>query len=89
MKEMKLKNGFILSDIAGKTVALPVEGDIDLNTVITLNETGAFLWNILQNETSEDEMVAALLGEYDVDEALARKSVQAFVGKLQKNGLID
>ena len=89
MKEMKLKNGLLLSEIAGKTVVLPVEGDIDLNTVITLNETGAFLWKLLQNETTEDELVAALLNEYDVDEALARKSVQTFVGKLQKNGLVD
>ena len=86
---MKLKNGLLLSEIAGKTVVLPVEGDIDLNTVITLNETGAFLWKLLQNETTEDELVAALLNEYDVDEALARKSVRTFVGKLQKNGLVD
>lgn len=86
---MKLKNGFILRNIAGKTVALPAEDDIDLNTMITLNETGAFLWERLQNETTEDELVAALLAEYDVDEALARKSVQNFVGKLQKNGFID
>lgn len=85
---MKLKDGYILSEIAGKTVAVPTDGDLDLNTMLALNETGAFLWNRLQNETSEDELVDALLEVYDVDEATARRSVNAFVRKLKENGII-
>ncbi|MBR3929303.1 MAG: PqqD family protein [Clostridia bacterium] len=85
---MKLKGGFVLSEIAGKTVAVPTEDDVDLNTMITLNETGAFLWERLQAETSVDALVDALLSEYDVDEASARRSVEAFVGKLKENGFI-
>lgn len=85
---MKLKDGFILRQVAGQTVALPTEGDIDLNTMITLNETGAFLWERLTQETDEDALVAALLAEYDVDEATARRSVQRFVGKLSDNGFL-
>jgi len=85
---MKLKDGFILRQVAGQTVALPTEGDIDLNTMITLNETGAFLWERLTQETDEDALVAALLAEYDVDEATARRSVQRFVGKLSDNDFL-
>ena len=85
---MKLKDGFILRQVAGQTVALPTEGDIDLNTMITLNETGAFLWERLTQETDEDALVAALLAEYDVDEATARRSVQRFVGKLRDHGFL-
>jgi len=85
---MKLKGGFVLSEIAGKTVAVPTEDDVDLNTMITLNETGAFLWERLQAETSVDALVDALLSQYDVDEASARRSVEAFVGKLKENGFI-
>ena len=86
---MKLKGGFIISEIAGKMVAVPTEDDVDLNMMITLNDTGAFLWEKLKEETSEDKLVEALLAEYDVDEATARRSVNAFVGKLKGNGLID
>lgn len=86
---MKLKDGFILRQVAGRNVALPTEGDIDLNTMITLNETGAFLWERLMQETDEDALVAALLVEYDVDEATARRSVQRFVGKLSDNGFLE
>ena len=86
---MKLKDGFILSSIAGKTVAVPTAGDLDLNTMIALNETGAFLWEKLQNDVSEEDLVHALLEEYNVDEATARKSVTAFVEKLKGNGIVD
>ncbi|MBE5792384.1 MAG: PqqD family protein [Clostridiales bacterium] len=86
---MKLKGGFVISEIAGKMVAVPTEDDVDLNMMITLNDTGAFLWEKLKEETSEDKLVEALLAEYDVDEATARRSVNTFIGKLKGNGLID
>ena len=79
---MKVKDNFILREVAGQNVVLPMDGDIDMNTMITLNGTGAFLWERLQSETTEDALVAALLEEYDVDEATARECVQNFVGKL-------
>lgn len=85
---MKIKDGFILRSVADQTVVLPVGDDLDLNMMITLNETGTFLWERLQSETSEDALVAALLGEYDVDEATARKAVVTFVGKLESNGFL-
>ena len=86
---MKLKEGFVLREVAGKTVALPTSGELDLNMMITLNGTGAFLWEKLQNETDENGLVAALLAEYDVDEATARRSVAAFTAKLKENGFLE
>lgn len=85
---MKLKDGFILHEVGGQIVVLPTEGDVDLNMMIKLNGTGAFLWERLQEETDEDALVAALLAEYEVDEATARSCVQRFVGKLSDNGLL-
>lgn len=86
---MKLKDGFLLRQVAGQTVVLPVSGDLDLNMMITLNDTGAFLWEHLQNEIAEVALVAALLEEYDVDEATAKNSVAAFVKKLHDNGFLE
>lgn len=85
---MKLKDGFLLRQVAGQTVVLPVSGDLDLNMMITLNDTGAFLWERLQNEIDEVALVAALLEEYDVDGATAKNSVAAFVKKLNDNGFL-
>lgn len=85
---MKLKDGFILRTVAGQTVVLPVGGDLDLNMMITLNDTGAFLWEKLTEETDEDALVAALLAEYDVDQATAKNAVAAFLKKLNDNGFL-
>lgn len=85
---MKMKEGFLLRQVAGQTVVLPSGNELDLNMMITLNDTGAFLWERLQSETDEAALVAALLAEYDVDEATAAKSVSAFVKKLDENGFL-
>lgn len=85
---MKLKDGFLMRNVAGQTVVLPSGDELDLNMMITLNDTGAFLWEHLQEETTEDALVAALLAEYEVDADTARKAVVAFVEKLSNNGFL-
>ena len=86
---MKMKEGFLLREVAGQTVVLPVGADMDLNLMITLNETGAFLWEKLQEETDEAALVAAVLAEYDADEATAKQAVSNFVAKLRDNGFLE
>lgn len=81
---MKIKEGFILRDVAGDMIAMP-GGDIDLNGMITLNETGAFLWKLLETETTVEALTAALMEKYSIDEATAKSAVEGFVAKLQEN----
>ena len=85
---MKLKDGFIVREVAGQIVALPTGDDLDLNMMITLNDTGRFLWEKLENEVSKEELVTALLAEYDVDEATAKAAVLSFTAKLSANGFL-
>lgn len=85
---MKLKDGFLLRQVAGQNVVLPTGGELDLNVMITLNETAAFLWEKLQQETDEAALVAALTAEYDVDARTAAESVAAFVAKLNNHGFL-
>lgn len=86
---MKIKDGFLLRQVAGQNVVLPVSGDLDLNMMISLNDSAAFLWDRLQSESSREELVMALLAEYDVDQANAAAAVDAFVRKLSDNGFLD
>lgn len=86
---MKIKEGYLLHSIAGQTVVLPSGGELDLNVMITLNETAAFLWERLQQETDVDSLVAALLAEYDVAPDTARGCVADFVKKLNDNGFLE
>ena len=81
---MKLKDGFILRSVAGETVVLPTGNTTDFDVMITLNETGRFLWERLASGAEKEELVKALLGEYDVTEERAAKSVGEFVARLKE-----
>ena len=80
---MKVKEGFVLRKVA-TTYAVVATGKRvkEFNGVITLNETGAFLWKILEKGASKDELVSALLSEYEVAKDVAEKDVSAFVEKV-------
>lgn len=86
---MKLKQGFILRTVAGETIVLPSGDELDLNMMITLNDTGKFLWERLETGAETEELVSAMLAEYDVDEATAKAGVERFVGKLNENGFLE
>ena len=81
---MKLKEGFVLRTVAGETVVLPSNEITDFDMMITLNETGRFLWERLESETDEAALTQALLAEYDVTEERAAASVAAFVSRLKE-----
>lgn len=57
--------------------------------MITLNETGKFLWEYLEKGAKLEDLVAAMLSEYDVDEATAKAGVERFVAKLNANGFLE
>lgn len=87
---MKIKDGFILKNIAGKTVAVPAgENLVNLQLMLTLNESGAFLWECLLKPCSEEDLVSALTGEYNVDAETAKKDVQEFISVLKENQILD
>jgi len=86
---MKLKQGFIMREIAGETIVVPSGDELKLNMMITLNETGKFLWQHLETGADMDELVQAMLAEYDVDDKTARSGVEGFVAKLKERGFLD
>lgn len=86
---MKIKDGFILREVAGSYIVVAVGDAVrTFNGVITLNETSAFLWNKLIKGATEEELVDALLGEYEVQKDVAEKGVKAFINKLIQAKLI-
>ncbi len=85
---MRLKDGFILRQVAGEHVVLSVGADVDLNGMITLNETGCTLWKRLEQEAELDDLTTALLEEYEVDEQTARQAAARFVEKLKELDLL-
>ena len=86
---MKLKDGFVLGEIAGECVVLTSGDQLDLNIMTTLNETGRFLWEHLQEEPTVEKVVDAVLAEYDVSREDATRAVEGFVKKLRENHFLE
>ena len=88
---MKIKDGFILRKIADTYMVIAV-GDAakDFGGMISLNETGAFLWEKLEGGCdNEKTLVKALTDEYDVDEVTALRDVKAFMKKMSDAGFAE
>lgn len=85
---MKIKDGFLLRTISGETVVIPMDRALDLNMMIRLNDTGRFLWEHLQEETTVEKLVAAVLSAYNIDAAAAISHVEAFINELEHNGFL-
>lgn len=86
---MKIKDSYILRNVAGQNLVVGLGNDVNFNAAITLNETAAFIWNCMLSDTTVDAVAECLVKEYDVDKNTALKDVEAFADKLRKNGIID
>ena len=81
---MKLKMQFILRDIVGETVLVPInESTSSFNGLITINELGKFIWENLEKVETGEELLQLILDEYEVDEDTAKKDLDEFLQVLK------
>ena len=87
---MKIKPGYILREVMDIFVIIGVGSEAYTpNEILSLNETGAFLWCILEKGAEKPELVAALQREYDTDPQTAERDVDVFLEMLRGKALID
>ena len=88
---MKIKSGFVLRDVAGKTFVVATgELSKSFKGMITLNETGKFIWNLLENDIASSEIVDKVMAEYDVsDRAMVEADVDRFITKLSNDNVLE
>ena len=82
---MKIKKELITREIAGDTVLVPVGKSVyDANGLFILNELAAFIWKLLPEAETEEQICKAVLEEYEVSEEDAARDVAEFLGKLRE-----
>ena len=87
---MKIKEDFILRKVADSYVVVPVNKMmLDFNGIINLNETGAFLFELLQKGAERDELVDKMLEEYDVDREKAEADIDVFIQKVRDADVLE
>ena len=88
--EYKVKDGFVIRKIGPQVMAVPVgRRTSEIHGMIALTESGALLWNLLIHGVTKQDMVKALLDEYDVDELTAADDVEAFINGLSEQGALE
>lgn len=86
---MQLKPGYKLRQVLDMYVVMGTGKEAYRpNSIMSVNETGAFLWNLLAEGAEEAELVQKMLDSYEVDEATARSDVQRFIAQLKEKALI-
>ena len=86
---MKLSKEFVLRNFADKYIAVTVNDSADeQNAFITLNKSGAFVWELLQNEISYDEILSKMIIKYDIDESTAKADLDEFLTAVRKAGML-
>ena len=84
---MKIKDGFVVREILDSYMAVPVgERTREVHGVIALNETGAFLWRMLEEDTSEDKLIASMVKEYEITEKTAKDDIKEYLSLLREKG---
>lgn len=86
---MVIKKELIKREIAGDTILVPVGKTVyDSNGLFVLNELGAFIWELLPQVESEEDICKAVLQEYDVSAEEAAKDIADFMDKLKQMKII-
>ncbi len=87
---MKIKDDFILRKVADSYVVVPVNSmTIDFNGIINLNETGAFLFEILQKGADKQTLLKKLMSEYEVSADKAESDIDKFIQKLKDEDILE
>jgi len=71
-------------------VLVPITNNIaDMNSVYTLNETGAFIWEQIDGKKSVEDIITMLTEEYDIDKQKAESDVFTFIDDMSKYVIIQ
>ena len=71
-------------------VLVPVANNIaDMNSVYTLNETGAFIWELIDGRKSIEEIIKSLTEEYDIGYESASEDVLSFINNMSNYLIIN
>ena len=89
-KDMKANPGFILRNVVDEYILMPTGDNIGkFNGTVLLNDVSALVWEKLQNPVSRDDLLKAILDEFEVEKAVAAADLDALLAKLKEYGVIS
>ena len=87
---MKAKEGFVLRNIVGEHILMPVGDNIGkFKGTVLLNEVSAFIWEKMQSPISREELLKAILDQFEVEESVAAADLDALLAKFEELDVIE
>jgi len=87
---MKRKDDLVLQNIGGQALLIPLGAKVlDLNGMVVLNRTGSYIWELLVEDRSFEDLVKAVVERFQVEADLAGADVRTFVDDLLRQGWIE
>ncbi len=87
---MKRKDDLLLQNVGGQDLLIPLGSKVlDMNGLVVLNSTGRFIWDLLAEDRSLEELVTAVVDRFEVGTDRAGADVRAFVDDLVRQGWIE
>ena len=87
---MKARSGFILRNLVGEYVLMPVDDNIrSFSGSVLMNELSAFVWEKLQTPVTRDELLTEILDAYEVDAETASADLDQLLEDLNRLGMIE
>ena len=84
-----IRHGVVLEEVCGEYLLLAtMDAASHCPYVYQINETAAFFWRLLERQLPEDEMLAAVVAEYDAPEELVRRDLGQFLKDLRQKGYL-
>lgn len=76
---------FIYRKIVDESVLIPIHQDIaNMDSIFTLNGIGAFIWEQLEQPTTQASLQAAILDEYDANQEVLLADLENFLGQMKE-----
>ncbi len=89
-KDMKVKEGFVLRNVVDEHIVMPTGDNIaKFEGAVVLNDVAAFVFELLKNPTSKEDVLAAILNEFEVDEETAKNDLDTLIEKLTELNIIE
>lgn len=89
-KDMKIKAGFVLRSVVDEFIVMPTGDNIaKFEGAVVLNDVGAFIFKQLENAVSHEDVLSAVLNEYEVDEAKAAADLDALLKQFETMGILE
>ena len=87
---MKAKSGFVLRDVVGEKILMPVGDNITkFNGTVLLNTVSAFVWEKLQEPALKEDLLQAILDKFDIDKETASRDLDRLLDKFTELGILE